>query len=282
MSSPSCSNHTRRTALAIVGAVAALLAGAGSAHAQATPTAPASGARITDDNVVLRWAPAPGGAVDCVQWSARPEAAYTGGPFLAPDGSDCSLEGQSVAWLMTDLTVGRYYWHVRSSQTEVSDDSAYGPTAYFDVVPPPLPRGCTTRAAKALAEAELYPYLRKLAPDFYTDETLDRWPVAGPICRDLTGDGDREMIIRLPGGTGGATSPWAIFKHDQSGAWHMAYVRGNETVWRLRVVNRRVRARMPAPYEGACTRYTREREVRYSGGRFRSKLLDRKGRGPGC
>jgi hypothetical protein len=183
---------------------------------------------------------------------------------------------------MTDLTVRRYYWHVRSSQTEVPYDSAYGPTAYFDVVPPPLPRGCTTRATKALAEAELYPYLRKLAPDFYTDETLDSWQVAGPICRDLTGDGDREMIVRLPGGTGGATSPWAIFKHDQSGAWHMAYARGTETVWRLRVVNRRVRAQMPAPYEGACTRYTREREVRYSGGRFRSKLLNRKRLGPGC
>ena len=100
--------------------------------------------------------------------------------------------------------------------------------------------------------------------------------MARPICRDLTGEGDRETIIRLPGGTGGATSPWAIFKHDQSGARHMAYARGNETGWRLRVINRRVRAQMPAPYEGACTRYTREREVEYIGGRFRSKLLKRK------
>ena len=44
----------------------------------------------------------------------------------------------------------------------------------------------------------------------------------------------------------------------------------------------RVRAQMPAAYEGACTRYAREREVRYSGGRFRSKLLRRNRVGPGC
>ena len=84
------------------------------------------------------------------------------------------------------------------------------------------------------------------------------------------------MIIRMPGGTGGAVSPWAIFVHDQSGQWSMAYARGKETVWRLRIVNRRIRALMPAPYEGACTRFTREREVRYSGGHFRSRLLKRK------
>jgi hypothetical protein len=271
-----------RHVTAVALAVAVGLVVAGEAHAQATPTAPADGARLTGDDVVLRWTLAPGWTVECVQWSARPETAYTGGPFLAADGADCSLEGQSVAYLMSDLTVGRYYWHVRSTQSEDPNDSAYGPTAYFDVVPPPLPRGCTTTAAQALAQAELFPYLQKLSPDFYTDETLDGFHIAGPICRDLTGDENREMIVRLPGGTGGATSPWAIFKHDQSGAWHMAYARGTETVWRLRIVNRRVRAQMPAPYEGACTRYTREREVRYSAGHFRSKLLKRKRVVPGC
>jgi hypothetical protein len=50
---------------------------------------------------------------------------------------------------------------------------------------------------------------------------------------------------------------------------------------RFRAVDRRVRAQMRAAYEGACTRYTREREVRYSGGRFRSKLLRRKRVGSG-
>ena len=83
---------------------------------------------------------------------------------------------------MESLTVRRYYWHVKAWQASAPYASAYGPTAYFDVVPPPLPRSCSIEAATALGEADLFPYLQKLMPDFYTDESLENWRVAGPVC----------------------------------------------------------------------------------------------------
>jgi hypothetical protein len=72
----------------------------------------------------------------------------------------------------------------------------------------------------------------------------------------------------------------AIFKHDENGQWRMAYADVKHTVWRLKVRRCVVRAMMPTPYEGACTRYVRYREVRWRGGQFRSKVT-RRSRVPG-
>jgi hypothetical protein len=83
------------------------------------------------------------------------------------------------------------------------------------------------------------------------------------------------MIVRLSCCTGGSISPWAIFKHDHNGHRRMAYADVKHTVWRLRVRRSVVRAMMPAPYEGACTRYVRYREVRWRGDRFRSRVKRR-------
>lgn len=69
------------------------------------------------------------------------------------------------------------------------------------------------------------------------------------------------MIVRLVCCTGGSLSPWAIFKHDSSGQWRMAYARSRHRL-RLSARRRVVRTMLPAPYEGACTRYVRYREVR--------------------
>jgi hypothetical protein len=59
------------------------------------------------------------------------------------------------------------------------------------------------------------------------------------------------MIVRLICCTGGSVSPWAIFKHDRSGEWHMDLLAVRDIVFRLRVVGRRVRTTLPAPYEGS-------------------------------
>jgi hypothetical protein len=73
-----------------------------------------------------------------------------------------------------------------------------------------------------MADDFLIPYAKKDLPSYYRDITGDvDWTRLGPVCRDITGDGHREMIVRLGCCTGGSLSPWAIFKHNppDSGEW---------------------------------------------------------------
>ena len=274
----------RRLATSIIRAVVlplSLSAAIASPAAAQTPVAPASGEQIPGDHVVLRWTLEPGSSTQCIQWATRPETSYPGGPFLDPDDTDCSLGSRGVAYLLDELEVHGYYWHVQTER-EVCDDEEYedcryelawGSTAYFDSVEPPRPTGCSPQAAAAMGDDLLLPYARKRHPSYFRDVT--GWQPAGPVCRDLDGDGDREMIVRLLCCTGGSISPWAIFTHDASGQWRMVYAQVRNTVFRLSVRGRVVRTMLPAPYEGACTRYVRYREVRWSGSRFRSRVTQR-------
>jgi hypothetical protein len=146
-------------------------------------------------------------------------------------------------------------------------------------------QGCTTAAAHDAATAQLLPYADRHAPRFfgqYGGAAKLGYQRGTLLCRDMTGDGDREMIVRLLCRTGGSPSPWAIFRHDANGAWRLAYARAVDTVFRLGVSGRAVRAMMPAPYEGACTRFVRFRVVRWSGTRFRSQIAARRRISNGC
>lgn len=277
----------RRLATSIIRALLlplVLSAASASPAAAQTPAAPANGERVSGDDVVLRWTLEPGWRTQCVQWAVRPETSYAGGPFLAPDATECDLGPQDLAYLLDELEVGRYYWHVKAAR-EVCDDSefddcrydeAWGPTAYFDSVeppPPPRPTGCSAQAAAVVADEFILPYANKHYARYY--KGITGWSPSAPVCRDLDGDGDREMIVRLLCCTGGSLSPWAIFTHDASGQWRMAYAQVRDTVFRLSVRRHRVRTMLPAPYEGACTRYVRYREVRWSASRFRSHITRR-------
>jgi hypothetical protein len=137
--------------------------------------------------------------------------------------------------------------------------------------------GCGARAADAVAQSQLLPYADahvKFYADFGGSAEMG-YQRSALLCRDLTGDGNREMIIRMSCCTGGSPSPWGIFTHDGSGAWELAYARAADTVFRLGVRGRSVRAMSPSPYEGACTRFVRYRVVRWSGSRFRSQITAR-------
>lgn len=262
--------------------VAALFAAPAGAQ---TPTAPANGAQIEESDVVLRWTLAPNWRAECVEWAARPETSYDGGPFLDPKGSEClDIGPQDVAYLLENLDVYRYYWHVKA-YTEVCDpntfeceqQSTWGPTAYFDSVeppPPPPPNRCTDEAAEYMAHDRLLPYAKEHYRRYYRGIEDDWWGVTR-FCRDLDRDGDREMIVYLQCCTGGSISPWAIFKHDEAGQWRMRFASVKKTVFRIRFRGRTVRAMMPAPYEGACTRFVRYREVRWRGQRFHAKVTKR-------
>jgi len=281
-----------RVGAGLLALVAAQLALSASPAAAQVPTAPATGTQLSGDDVVLRWTLADGGwYTACIEWAARPETSYTGGPFLAREGGTCDLGKQDVAYLLTGLDVQRYYWHVRVERDVCDSDTddcdyqqTWGPTAYFDSVEPPAPpppTGCTSRAAEYYTLKRLLPYAHRRDPEFYKNLDDDAWSRVHK-CSDLNGDGDREMLVRLPGGTGGATSPWAIFKHDDAGQWRMAYADVGQTVWELKVRRGVVRAMMPAPYEGSCTRYVRYREVRWRRGRFHSHVTKRARVHPGC
>jgi hypothetical protein len=266
-------------------AIVMSLAGATRAAAQA-PAAPTEGARISGTETVLRWTLADGSHTRCLEWAARPETASDGGRFLRPSGSTCELAATDVAYLLQDLAVGRYYWHVEVERESCDSgdcrtEDTYGPTASFDVVPPPLPRGCTPAAAKAVGDEILLPYALDHFPRYF--EGIEGWSPVGPLCRDLNGDGDREMVVRELCCTGGSISPWAIFVHDgDGGPWKLAYAQIRDTVFQLKLVGRVVRTTLPAPYEGGCTRWIRYREVRWSGGRFRSRLTHRRHLGGTC
>jgi hypothetical protein len=259
-----------------------LLAAIASAAAAQTPVAPTNGAAISGNNVVLRWTLEPGWSAQCVEWASRPETSFPGGPFLDAEVGTCLLGSQALAYLLPDLRLGRYYWHVEAQRETCQADATcrneelWGPTAYFESVappPPPRPKGCSARAVQSMADEFLLPYAKKHYPRYYAD--IAGWTPRAPLCRDLDGDADREMIVRLLCCTGGSLSPWAIFTHDASGQWRMAYAQVRDTVFRLSIRRSVVRTMLPAPYEGACTRFVRYREVQWSGSRYRSRLTRR-------
>ena len=279
---------SRRSSLpSILRAVIVLLTLLGAIASPASaqnPTAPASGAQVTETDVVVRWTLEPNTYSQCVQWASGPDTAYAGGPFLVPDETDCDLSPYDTAYLLDELEVRRYYWHVKTvrevcdDEYDCREDGGWGPTAYLDSVeppPPPAPTGCSKQAASFVADEFILPFARKREPRYYRDVEPDMWQPAGPVCRDLNGDGDREMIVRLLCCTGGSLSPWAIFTHDRAGQWRMAYAQASDTVFRLSVRARTVRTMLPAPYEGACTRRVRYRTVRWTGSRFASTLTRR-------
>jgi hypothetical protein len=283
-----CPLSSRSRAGAVIRALAVSLivtatVAASPAMAQ-TPTAPANGAQISDADVVLRWTPPTGGwYTECVEWSSRPETSYPGGPFLSPQDRDCEIGPQDVAYLLSIPDVQRYYWHVQTDLNDCDADpddcfeETWGPTAYFDSVAPPEPpppTGCNTAAAEYMAFDRLLPYAHKHKRAWYRGLTADDFGVKR-ICRDLNGDGDREMIVHMQCCTGGSLSPWAIFKHDTNGQWRMRYADIKHDVFKISVRRRTVRAMIPSPYEGACTDTVRFREVRWRGGRFRSHTTKR-------
>jgi hypothetical protein len=228
---------------------AAVLWGAAASAFGATAVAPVRDARVTAATATLRWTLAPGEYTGCVELS-RSSAVVADGAFTDPLESGCAGP-YSVATSMA-VTVdglGAYYWHVQTRRETCDADgactwtAAYGPVAAFDSVEPPAPAGCTPDAAAALAQTVLLPDAQR-RPSARVRALASRlWEVSGPLCRDLTGDGDREMVVRLrPAPGGGATeTPWAIFRHDRTGAWRLAYARFGDPVTRLRASRAGVR-----------------------------------------
>jgi hypothetical protein len=235
----------------------------------------------------MRWTIASGWHTTCVEWAARPETGYAGGPFLQRESGTCDLGGQDLAYLVSELRLGRYYWHVQAERYscltadsyDCRDERLWGATAYFDSVeppPPPPPTGCNARAAAFFAENDLLPYAASKYPSYYDDiGGGPYWGRAPLVCRDLTGDADAEMVVRLQCCTGGSLSPWAIYKHDAAGQWRRMYAQVRDTVFRLSVSRRVVRTMVPSPYEGACTSRVRYRDVKWTGARFESRLSGR-------
>jgi hypothetical protein len=144
---------------------------------------------------------------------------------------------------------------------------------------------CNRTAAQKVGDEQLLTYADEHAADFfdtYGGASELGYMVAKVICRDLDRDGEREMAVQMTCCTGGSPSPWGVFRRDAAGDWELVYARAVDTVFRLTERGRVLRATMPAPYEGACTRFVRDRTVRWSSGRFRSRLEPRRRTGADC
>jgi hypothetical protein len=142
---------------------------------------------------------------------------------------------------------------------------------------------CGATAADAVADSALLPYAQAHAPKVYKGGIARLHYQRGTLaCRDITGDGRAEMIVRMNCCTGGAPTPWGIFARDASGRWRLRYARAADTVFTLTVEGGRVRATMPDPYEGACTPFVRSRVVSWNGKRFDSHMTARRRRSTPC
>lgn len=242
------------------------------------PVAPADGSSLGSPELLFEWRLDPGVSSLAVELSDSPTTSEDGS-FSSPVWENAVAAGNftDVAWQEEiPLTVGRrYYWHVRVRTA--GGAIGYGPVSSFRVTEyPPVTGACGRTAARELVDRDLLPRADEDLVEQYPDSmpwfAEADWSLRPVLCRDLTGDGKREMITWMQCCTGGSPSPWAIFKRNADGGWSMAYHRALNTVWRVRVAGRTVRASSPAPYNGACTRFTRDRVVRWSGGRFRSEL----------
>jgi len=140
--------------------------------------------------------------------------------------------------------------------------------------PQPCNRAQAQRAAQRYLEpyaARTYPrYWRRIAPRHWLTST--GWSLRRVYCRDLTGDGQAEMIAHWLGPTGGAIDPWAIFMRDADGQWTMPYAQVRDTTYELTFRGRTVVAPKVAKYDGAFTDTFRKRYVRWNGRRFVSRL----------
>jgi len=69
-----------------------------------------------------------------------------------------------------------------------------------------------------------------------SENLFDDFRVSRVLCRDLTGDGRKEMVVLLAccGGNTVLSSPWAIFKADDRG-WRLGYSRPTGVVHDLKV-----------------------------------------------
>jgi len=140
------------------------------------------------------------------------------------------------------------------------------------------PEPCNRARAQAAGIEFLEPYAVRTYPRYWRDVASGEWLSEGiwrlgnVYCRDLTGDGSAEMIAMWRGGTGGSIQPWAIFKRDATGHWHMAYAQVRDTTDRMAFRGRTIITPKVAVYEGAFTNKYRKRYVRWNGRRFVSRV----------
>lgn len=122
--------------------------------------------------------------------------------------------------------------------------------------------------------------------DFYEDIAAGAdFAADTPLCRDLTGDGDRDMVVAMYCCTGGSLQPWGVFTHDDNGDWKLSYASVRDNLRRrLKTIHRGVKAVATVGYAGACTRKVHNHLVRWNGQRWvgRFSRTYRLPRLPGC
>ncbi len=97
----------------------------------------------------------------------------------------------------------------------------------------------------------------------------DAYSIHQVICRDLTGDGVKEMTVLLLCCTTAAASPWAIFE-EKHGRWRPAFRRA-PPIDDIGLRGRAIVERLPVYRYGdalCCSSFTKRITVRWNGSRF--------------
>lgn len=108
-------------------------------------------------------------------------------------------------------------------------------------------------------------------PGFFTNNPIE-YQIAVLRCRDLTGDGNDEMIVGIGAGAAGRVFQWAIFTPDEEGGWKLAFDREGGQVSDIGIRDDSVVARVPiyGPTDAlCCPSGHRSIRVAYSNGRLR-------------
>jgi hypothetical protein len=245
------------------------------------------------------YAPPVGYVITSLDFRLDPYAEFGSGftTYVVIDGQEQRFRGEKIPNLhASSATIG-----IRCDQPATSSSSYYDTGCggdYFAlsrfsvelemVTPPaapspapagtPAPQPCNRARAAAAGVEYLEPYAVRAYPQYWGDIKdgdwmgNNGWRMSKVYCRDLTGDGQAEMIATWLGGTGGSVQPWAIFKRDDTGQWKMAYAQVRDTTYTMTFRGRTIVAPKVAEYNGAFTDKYRKRYVRWDGKRFVSRV----------
>jgi hypothetical protein len=194
----------------------------------------------------------------------------------------CKGVPEGPHFLLRSNTDGTQWTVVR--QVADGEYDRHGGQCPFAEVPTPVaedfalcsrPVSCSrTRATSDWIQSDLIQtYARRVYPRYYGGQFAPtRWALGTLWCVDLTGDGHLEMVVRFECCTGGALTPWGIYKRDAEGRWVRAYAQVRHTAFPFVRRGRKIRAREVYRYDGAFTHWFRDRTVWWQQGRFRGHL----------
>lgn len=141
---------------------------------------------------------------------------------------------------------------------------------------------CSKQTAAAVAVADSSGFAARVTRQLGTwlrdgEHVMELFTLRRVHCRDLTRDGQPEMVVELVCCTVSSPSPWGILQRDGAGRWQAVFTR-TTTVFRLRVRGGEVVAKLPRYRRtdpSCCPSSFRYEHVRWDGAAFVARTTRR-------